>query len=51
MAEGARRGPKLDGRELRKWYKIWNIRDEDSAKLMEGIFKTGVLGPEAKPGQ
>jgi TolB-like protein/class 3 adenylate cyclase/tetratricopeptide (TPR) repeat protein len=32
-----------------KWYKIWNIRDEDSTKLMEGIYKTGVLGPEAKP--
>jgi hypothetical protein len=23
--------------------------DADSAKLMEGIYKTGVLGPEAKP--
>jgi TolB-like protein len=33
-----------------KWYKIWNIRDEDSAKFMEGIYKTGVLGAEAKPG-
>jgi uncharacterized transporter YbjL len=33
-----------------KWYKLWNIRDEDSAKLMEGIYKTGVLGAEAKPG-
>ena len=32
-----------------KWYKTWNIRDEDSAKLMEGIYKTGVLGAEAKP--
>jgi hypothetical protein len=32
-----------------KWYKLWNIRDEDSAKLMEGIYKTGVLGAEAKP--
>jgi hypothetical protein len=34
-----------------KWYKLWNILDEDSAKLMEGIYKTGVLGVEAKPGQ
>ena len=33
------------------WYKVWNIRDVDSAKLMEGIYKTGVLGTEAKPGQ
>ena len=33
------------------WYRMWNFRDEDIAKLMEGIYKTGVLGPEAKPGQ
>jgi TolB-like protein/class 3 adenylate cyclase len=33
-----------------KWYKLWNIRDEDSAKLLEGIYKTGVLEVEAKPG-
>jgi hypothetical protein len=30
-----------------KRYKLWNIRDEDSAKLMEDIYKTGVLGVEA----
>ena len=34
-----------------KWYKTWNMRDGDIAKLMEGIYKTGVLGAEAKPGQ
>jgi TolB-like protein len=34
-----------------KWYKLWNIRDADSAKLMEGVYKSGVVGPEAKPGQ
>jgi tetratricopeptide (TPR) repeat protein len=32
------------------WYKTWNIRDTDSAKFMEGIRKTGVLGPEATAG-
>jgi hypothetical protein len=25
--------------------------DEDIAKLMDGVYKSGVLGPEAKPGQ
>ena len=30
-----------------KWYKLWNIRDEDSAKFMEDIYKTGLLGAEA----
>jgi adenylate cyclase len=34
-----------------KWYKTWNIRDEDTAKFMEGIYKAGVLGEVVKPGQ
>ena len=42
--------PRWSAESFEKWYKLWNIRDEDSAKLMEGIYKTGVLGPEAKPG-
>jgi len=43
--------PTWTAESFEKWYKLWNIRDEDSAKLMEGIYKTGVLGVEAKPGQ
>jgi adenylate cyclase len=42
--------PSWSAESFEKWYKLWNIRDEDSAKLMEGIYKTGVLGPEAQPG-
>ena len=42
--------PSWSAESFEKWYKLWNIRDEDRAKLMEGIYKTGVLGPEAKPG-
>jgi tetratricopeptide (TPR) repeat protein len=42
--------PSWSAESFMKWYKLWNIRDEDTAKLMEGIYKTGVLGPEAKPG-
>ena len=30
---------------------LWNMRDEDIAKLMDGVYKSGVLGPEAKLGQ
>jgi hypothetical protein len=26
------------------------MRDEDIAKLMDGVYKSGVLGPEAIPG-
>jgi hypothetical protein len=30
---------------------MWNMPDEDIAKLMDGVHKSGVLGVEAKPGQ
>ena len=30
------------------WYRKWNLRDEDIAKLMAGVYKSGVLGAEAK---
>ena len=33
------------------WYHVWNMRDEDIAKLMDGVTKSGVLEAEAKPGQ
>ena len=42
--------PSWSAESFVKWYKLWNIREEDRAKLMDGIYKTGVLGPEAKPG-
>ena len=31
------------------WYHLWNLRDEDIAKLMDGVTKSGVLEAEAKP--
>jgi len=33
------------------WYHLWNMRDEDIAKLMDGVTKSGVLEAQAKPGQ
>jgi adenylate cyclase len=33
------------------WWRMWNMRDEDIAKLMDGVYKSGVLGVEAKPSQ
>ena len=33
------------------WYRLWNMRDEDIAKMMDGVYKSGVLRVEAKPGQ
>jgi hypothetical protein len=31
------------------WYHLWNMRDGDIAKLMDGVTKSGVLEAEAKP--
>jgi hypothetical protein len=33
------------------WYHLFNMRDEDIAKLMDGVYKSGVLEVEAKAGQ
>ena len=33
-----------------KWYRLWNLRDEDVAKLMDGVHKSGMLEAEPKPG-
>ena len=33
------------------WYHLFNMRDQDIAKMMDGVYKSGVLGVEAKPGQ
>lgn len=33
------------------WYRKWNFRDEDITKLMDGVYKSGVLELEAKSGQ
>ena len=32
-------------------WRMWNLSEEDVAKLMDGVYKSGVLGAEAKPGQ
>jgi TolB-like protein/tetratricopeptide (TPR) repeat protein len=34
-----------------KWYHLWNMRDEDIAKFMDGVMKSGVLEADAKPRQ
>jgi TolB-like protein/class 3 adenylate cyclase/tetratricopeptide (TPR) repeat protein len=28
------------------WYHMWNFRDEDIAKLLDGVYKSGVVGGE-----
>jgi adenylate cyclase len=36
---------------FKDWYRTWNFRDEDIAKLIDGVYKSGVLEAEAKPSQ
>jgi TolB-like protein len=43
--------PGASAETFENWYHLWNMRDVDIAKLMDGVYKSGVLGPEAKPGQ
>ena len=43
--------PGASAETFEAWYHLWNMRDEDIAKLMDGVYKSGVLGVEAKPGQ
>jgi len=41
--------PGASAETFEAWYHLWNMRDEDIAKLMDGVYKSGVLG--AKPSQ
>ncbi len=43
--------PGWTAQSFEAWYHLWNMRDEDVAKLMDGVTKSGVLEAEAKPGQ
>ena len=31
------------------WWRLWNIHEDEIAKLMDGVYKSGVLGVEARP--
>lgn len=33
------------------WWRLWNIRDEEVARLMDGVYKSGVLDDAARPGE
>ena len=40
--------PGASAETFKDWYHLWNMRDEDIAKLMDGVYKSGVLGDEAR---
>jgi uncharacterized phage-like protein YoqJ len=31
------------------WWRLWNMRDEEVARLMDGVYKSGVVGTEPTP--
>ena len=43
--------PGWSAESFETWWRTRNMRDEDIAKLMDGVYKSGVLGVEAIPGQ
>jgi hypothetical protein len=43
--------PKPSAETFESWWRLWNIRDAEVAKLMDGVYKSGVLGADAKSGQ
>ena len=43
--------PDWSAENFETWWRTRNMRDEDIAKLMDGVYKSGVLGVEALPGQ
>jgi len=40
--------PSWSAEAIESWHRFWNMRDEDVANLMEGVYKSGVLGAEAE---
>jgi TolB-like protein len=43
--------PGASAETFANWWRMWNFSDEEVAKLMDGVYKSGVLGVEAKLGQ
>lgn len=41
--------PDASAASFESWWRLWNIRDEEVAKLMDGVYKSGVLGTDATP--
>jgi TolB-like protein len=42
--------PGATAASFENWWRLWNISDAEIAKLMDGVYKSGVLGVDARPG-
>ncbi len=43
--------PGVSAASFEDWWRLWNIRHEEVARLMDGVYKSGVLDADAKPVQ
>ena len=43
--------PGASAETFANWWRLWNIQDDEVARLMEGVYKSGVLGANATAGQ
>ena len=41
--------PGASAKTFEDWWRLWNISEPEIAKLMDGVYKSGVLDAEAKP--
>ena len=39
--------PGASAETFANWWRLWNIHDDEVARLMEGVYKSGVLGANA----
>jgi len=43
--------PAASAETFANWWRLWNIHEDEVAKLMEGVYKSGVLGTNVTAGQ
>jgi tetratricopeptide (TPR) repeat protein len=41
--------PNASAETFEGWWRLWNIRDDEVAKLMDGVYMSGVLGVGTGP--
>ena len=44
-----RQYPGATAKTFEDWWRLWNIRDDEVARLMDGVYKSGVVGANTTP--
>ncbi len=42
--------PGASTKTFEDWWRLWNFNEDEIARLMDGVYKSGVLGVDARPG-